>query len=167
MVKINFLMTALAALFPLVLGFIWYNPKVFGKAWMNSAGLTEDKLKGGNMILIFILTYVFSFMIAFTLNFITVHQWGFQSLVMGDKDVMVPGSEANNLLTSVLTSHETTFRTFKHGALHGTIFGLLTLMPFFAINAMFERKGFKYVAINVGYWTICCAVMGGIVCQLM
>ena len=65
MVGINFLVTALAALIPLVLGAIWFNPKVLGSAWMKSTGLTEDQLKGANMPLIFGLTYVFSFLIAF------------------------------------------------------------------------------------------------------
>jgi|ERR1700741_3527486 len=164
MVKINFLMTAVAALAPLVIGFIWYNPKVFGKAWMNASGMTEEKAKGANMALVFSLTFVFSFLVAMTMNFIAIHQFGFQSMMMGDADFDKPGSPANDLLTSVLNSHQNSFRSFKHGALHGTLFGLLTLMPTFAINAMFERKGFKYIAINAGYWTVSCAIMGGIVC---
>lgn len=60
--------SALAALFPLLFGFIWYNPKILGKAWMDSAGLTEEKMKGANMILIFGLTYLFSFFVAISLN---------------------------------------------------------------------------------------------------
>jgi len=40
----------IAALVPTIIGFIWYNPKVFGTAWMASAGLTmETAMKGFNM----------------------------------------------------------------------------------------------------------------------
>jgi hypothetical protein len=30
-----------AALIPTVIGFLWYNPKVFGNAWMAAADMTE------------------------------------------------------------------------------------------------------------------------------
>ena len=35
---------AVAALVPLLIGSIWYNPKVFGTAWMKATGFTDDKL---------------------------------------------------------------------------------------------------------------------------
>jgi hypothetical protein len=59
------------------------------------------------------------------------------------------------------------FRTFKHGALHGTITGIGLALPIVAVNAMFERKGVKYILINAGFWTLCLIVMGGIICQLV
>ena len=37
--------------------------------------------------------------------------------------------------------------------------------PILAINAMFERKTVKYIAINTGYWVVTLALMGGILCQ--
>ena len=58
----NFLIFALAALIPLIMGFIWYGPLLFQNAWMKQLGFTEESLKGGNMALIFILCYVFSFL---------------------------------------------------------------------------------------------------------
>ena len=57
----------LAALIPMVIGFVWYNPKVFGNAWMTATGMTEEKAKGANMIMIFSLSYVFSVLVAFGL----------------------------------------------------------------------------------------------------
>jgi hypothetical protein len=57
-----------------------------------------------------------------------------------------------------------TFRTFKHGALHGFITGMLFLFPVLAINALFERKSWKYIIINSAYWLLCVTIMGGIVC---
>ena len=45
----NMLLTsAMAGLIPLLVGFIWYNPKVFGTAWMNVNGFTDpEKMKEG------------------------------------------------------------------------------------------------------------------------
>ena len=63
--EINFLFVIVAALMPTVVGFIWYNPKVFGTAWMKVNGFTEESLKGGNMAVIMGLSLVFSLMLAF------------------------------------------------------------------------------------------------------
>jgi hypothetical protein len=43
--------------------------------------------------------------------------------------------------------------------------GLTLALPIIGINALFERRGFKYIAINVGYWVVSMAIMGGIICQ--
>jgi hypothetical protein len=54
----NFGIMALAALVPMIIGFIWYHKAVFGKAWMAASGMTDEKAKGGNMPVIFGLSYV-------------------------------------------------------------------------------------------------------------
>ena len=72
--KTNFLTIALAALIPLIIGFIWYGPLLFQKPWMKQLGLKKESLKEKNAILIFTLSYVFSFFIAFFLQFIVIHQ---------------------------------------------------------------------------------------------
>ena len=51
--EFNFLAVLVAAVSTLVVGFVWYHPKVFGTAWMKEADMTEDKMKGANMGLIF------------------------------------------------------------------------------------------------------------------
>ena len=56
---LNFPAILVAAVSALVVGFIWYNPKVFGNAWMEAAGLTEAQLKAGNMVKIFFLLCFF------------------------------------------------------------------------------------------------------------
>ena len=57
--EINWIAIAVSALIPLVIGAIWYNPKVLGKAWMQASGVTEEQVQSGNMLVIFGLTYVF------------------------------------------------------------------------------------------------------------
>ena len=49
MENINWLALAVAALSTLVIGFIWYHPKVFGTIWMKEIGMTEEKAKKGSM----------------------------------------------------------------------------------------------------------------------
>lgn len=162
--EINFLILALAALAPLVMGFIWYGPMLFQKAWMKQMGFTEESLKGGNMGLIFFLSYVFSFMIAFFLQFIVIHQLGTLSSMMEAGATELTGEALANY-ESFMAKYGNNYRTFKHGALHGVITGLFMILPILATQAMFERKSVKYVAINVGYWVVTLAIMGGIICQ--
>ena len=154
--------SVVAALVTLVLGFIWYNPKVFGNAWMKSIGKTEEDLKGANMALTFTLTFIFSVMLASILHPITIHQFGIQSVLFG-----IDGAETGKidvLLNGTLVDYEHRFRTFKHGALHGTIAGIFFALPIIGINGIFDRRSAKYILISAGYWIVSLAIMGGIVC---
>jgi hypothetical protein len=160
----NFLIFALAALVPLIMGFIWYGPLLFQNAWMKQLGFTEESLKGGNMVLIFILCYVFSFLMAFFLQFIVIHQTGVYSSLMESGASELSG-DALTYYNDFMAKYGTNYRTFKHGALHGTLAGLFLVLPVLATQAMFERKTVKYVAINAGYWIVTLALMGGIICQ--
>lgn len=155
------LISALAALFPLLLGFIWYNPKVFGKAWMEGAGVNEEKMKGANMALIFGLTYLFSFMVAFSMNFLTIHQMALGSLMNQHEH----DPAYIKWMTDSMALVGNNFRTFKHGALHGLLSSIFLILPIISINALFERRGFKYIMINWGFWAVSFIVMGGLVCQ--
>ncbi len=161
----NILVIALAALVPLVMGFIWYHPKVFGTAWMKAAGVTEESKKGANMALIFGLTYVFSFLVAFALNFMVVHQWHMYSILMNTVGFGVPGSHVDSMLTDFMNQYGHEFRSYRHGALHGFIGGMTVALPIISVNALFERKGFKYIALNAGFWIVCFMIMGAIICE--
>lgn len=158
----NWLAVLVAALVPTVIGFIWYNPKVFGNAWMKAADMTEEKIKGGNMPLIFGLSFLLSLMLAFITQTLVIHQMSLPGLF-----VPSPGPEADEFLQTFIEKYGTLHRTFTHGTVHGVLFGLFLVMPILATNAMFERKGFKYIAINAGYWIVTLALMGGILCAWM
>lgn len=160
----NFLIIFLAALIPLVVGFVWYNPKVFGNAWMKASDMTDEKAKGANMALIFGLTFLFSFMLAFFLQVLVIHQIHVVALLTTQPDSANPNSEASLMLKKFMELFGTSYRTFKHGAFHGTISGLFLGLPIIGVNALFERRGFKYIAINVGYWMLSMALMGGVIC---
>ncbi|WP_111308718.1 DUF1761 domain-containing protein [Confluentibacter sediminis] len=154
---INPMAIIVAALMPLVVGFIWYNPKVFGTVWMHAAGLTEEKLKTGNMFKIFGLAIVFAFILASAMPAIVVHQMGVYSLAQGELGVL-PAYDA------FLDVYGDAFRTFKHGVFHGVLAGIFIILPILGTNAVFEHKSAKYIFINVGYWMITLGLMGGIIC---
>jgi len=75
-----------------------------------------------------------------------------------------PSTEMGALFKSVMDVLGNSYRTFKHGAFHGTIAGIVLALPVISVGAMFERRGFKYIAIHAGYWIVSMALMGGIVC---
>lgn len=162
--EINFLILGAAALVPLVMGFIWYGPMMFQNAWMKQLGFTEESLKGGNMGLIFFLCFVFSFMMAFFLQFIVIHQYGAMSSMIESGATELTGTALADY-NDFMAKYGENYRTFKHGVLHGVMAGVLMILPVLATQAMFERKSAKYVMINVGYWVVTFALMGGIICQ--
>jgi hypothetical protein len=162
--EVNYLYFALAALVPLVMGFLWYGPMLFQKAWMKQLGFTEESMKGGNMAVIFSLCYLFSFMLAFFLQFLVIHQGGVFSTLLESGSTELQG-DALVYFEDFMTKYGDNYRTFKHGALHGALAGIFMVLPVLATQAMFERKTAKYILINVGYWTVTMALMGGIICQ--
>ncbi|MFC2109994.1 DUF1761 domain-containing protein [Bacteroidota bacterium] len=162
--KFNLMITAVAAIMPLVMGFIWYNPSVFGKAWMKECQFTPESIGKPNPM-IFLYSYVLSFLLAFMLSPIVIHQFGMFSVLINEPGMTEAGSDVHNYFTDFMAKYGNNFRTFKHGALHGTMVGLLIALPILATNAMFEKKTFKYIIINSGYWIVTIALMGGIICQ--
>ncbi|MDI1354957.1 MAG: DUF1761 domain-containing protein [bacterium] len=153
-----------ATVVPLILGFVWYHPKVFGNAWMKASGLSVENMKGSNMLLIFGMTTLFSLFIATFMQFVVIHQIHFSSILTNQLDSSDPNSESSLLLKKLMNLYGTSYRTFKHGAFHGTAAGILLALPILGINALFERKGSKYIALNAGYWILCLGLMGGIIC---
>jgi len=158
--EMNWLAILLAALSTLVMGFIWYNPKTFGNIWMRESGVTEEKMKGANMALIFSLSFVYAIMISIILNFLTIHQWGAVGMIGGKYNEALPSYAA------FMNDYGTAFRTFKHGALHGFMSGVLLAFPLIATNAMYERRSFKYALVTSGFWIVCFTIMGGIICGM-
>ncbi len=133
MENVNWLSLILATLVPMVMGFVYYHKALFGKAWMASIGMTEEKAKEANMAVVFGVSIVMSFLIAFfMLNF------------------------CNG------AGQEGEFDTFKHGAAHGVIISLFFVIPIFITNGLFEQKSWTNMLINAGYWLITLAIMGGI-----
>ena len=156
----NWIAFLVSALVTLLVGFIWYNPKVFGTIWMNENGLTREELRNGNMLKIFGLTFIFSFFIVMIESAITIHQNGALGMIGGPMKL----NEALPSYHAFMNDYGTAFRTFKHGALHGAISGLFFAFPIIAINGLFERKSWKYILVNSGFWVVTLTIIGSIIC---
>ena len=154
----NFYAVLVSALVTLLVGFVWYNPKVFGTIWMNETGMTEEKAKQSNMLKVFGLTIFYSLMLSFIMPALVIHQMGALGLIGGDPALAKPSYAA------FLADYGDAFRTFKHGALHGFMSGLFLALPITAINGLFEQKSWKYILVNAGYWIVSMTIMGAIIC---
>ena len=156
--EFNFLAILVAAIVTLPIGFVWYHPKVFGTIWMKEARLSEEQLKGANMLVMFATAIFYAFLISFVLQFFVIHQFGAIGMVGGDPSRALPSYAA------FITDYGVAFRSFKHGALHGFMAGLFFAFPVIGVGSLFERRSFKYVLIAGGYWVVSCTIMGGILC---
>lgn len=153
-----------STLVPMIIGAIYYNPKLLGNAWMQSAGLTQDQLKGSNMAKILTMTLIYSFLASTALTMMVIHQLHIGSTLMGEPGMTDPNSEVSLYMKNFMDTYGDRFRTFKHGAFHGGMTSIFFVLPMIAIPAMFERKSAKYILIHAGYWFISLCIMGGIIC---
>ena len=139
----NFLPIIVAAFIPILVGFIYYNPKVLGSAWMRELGKTEAELQeGSNMPLIMGASLLLSFFLSFGTNVVV-------ELIHRNVDA------AGEILTQ--STH-----TLGHGMFHGLILAVLFVIPALVIDGLFERKSWKLLLINSGYWILTIMLMSGL-----
>jgi len=72
----NFLILPIAALIPLILGFIWYQPKVFGTALAKATGKSTNQIGNQGSLGKVAFTYLFGLFMAYVLLMCSVHQFG-------------------------------------------------------------------------------------------
>ncbi len=161
---INWFAVLGSGIIPLLVGFVWYHPKVFGNAWMKLVNIDEAKAKESNMALVFGLTLFFGILLSMSMISLTIHQSHMMSTLMNIPGFGQEGSEVDLYYKDFLNKYGHEFRTFKHGALHGTIASIFIALPIMAVTSMFEQKSWKYIFINFGFWLVCMALMGGVVC---
>ena len=147
-----------AALATLLVGFVWYNPKVFGTIWMKETGMTDEKAKQGNMLKIFGFTILFSLMLSLMIPALVIHQMGALGMIGGEVENALPS------YTAFLADYGDAFRTYEHGALHGFMSGIFLVLPVIGINSMFDQKSWKYIFVTTGYWVVTLTIMGAIIC---
>lgn len=166
--KINYYIVIATSLIPLIIGMLWYSKILFGNARLKANGMTIEDTKGLNMGKAVGISLLLGIMLSTTMLIWTVHQMGFYSVFQGDADKLLlsdPNSSLSIYYNDFFTKYGQNFRTFKHGAFHGILGGLFFALPVIGTTAVWERKSFAYVAIHVGYWIVCLALMGGIICK--
>jgi len=134
--EINYIAVILATLSSMIVGSIWYAPKVFGNYWMKQAGITPS----GNpkdAIRPIIVTVIVSFVTAWVLagaTFISFEFYGGSFLV-------------NALVTAiVLWGGFTAARFITHDAFDGRTRGLTVL------NCTHELVTIVVMALIIGVW---------------
>ncbi len=141
MPTINYLAIIVAGLIPSVVGAIYYGP-IFGNAWRSALGKTEEELTPNNMPLAYGGSMLLSIFLALNLNFV---------IGLVHKDI----NDAGELFINSNFS-------FGHGALHGSMLALGTIVPVVVSLGIFHKLGWKVNAMNAFFWIICFAIMGGI-----
>jgi len=167
MPQVNFYFLFIAALVPLIIGSIYYNPKVLGAAWMKSAGITEDQAMSRKPLVTFGFTYLFSLFLSYILALTVIHQSSIIQLFLHEPGLQETGSEVNSVIADFMSKYGDRHRTFGHGVIHGIEFCLLTGLALIGINTLFEGRPMKYMWIHLGFWVICGAIMGGILCAFV
>lgn len=131
--EINWLAVTLATVSTMVVGFIWYNPKVFGNYWMRVAKVNPGEAK--NAVAPILITLVVSFISAWVLagaTFLAFEFYGGSYL-------------ANALLTAlILWGGLTAARFITHDAFEGRPAGLTIL------NCAHELVTFMVMALIIG-----------------
>ena len=162
MLSINFPVILACGLIPMVVGFLYYNPKTLEPAWMKSSGLTREDVDGGNMGMIMGISFILSCLISLMMVIWTNHQLAIQSLFAMDPSFQDATSPMRMAFDNIMTNWGDRHRTFGHGAAHGLFAGVGIAFPIIAIKSLFERKSWKHIFISAGYWLITLVLICGV-----
>ncbi|GLI28239.1 hypothetical protein ARHIZOSPH14_24810 [Agromyces rhizosphaerae] len=132
--EINYWAVLLATLSTMIVGTVWYTPKVFGNYWMRLAKVEPD---GKSAVGAITATVLVSFVSAWVLAGATVIAWHFYG-----------GSFLVNALVTalILWAGFTAARFITHDAFEGRPAGLTTL------NIAHELVTFLVMALIIGVW---------------
>lgn len=161
----NFYMFFLTALIPLIIGSLYYSDTLFGKTWKRINGLTDGDLDDGKLFTILGLTYLLGVVASVFLSGVVIHQGNVFQMMM--PEVMESGSAAQTQFNELMAQYGHKHRSFGHGVIHGGIITFFAVLPIIGINALFERRGWKYIWLHTGYWFITLALMGGVLCKTL
>jgi Protein of unknown function (DUF1761) len=166
MEKFNWFLIMATGIIPMIIGMIYYNPKVFGNYWMNAAGITFDPDQKVNMTKNMIISLICGVLIAIALAQMVIHQMGFFSIFGNDGAALKDAnSDLSKYVADFMGKYGNNFRTFKHGFLHGGVMSTFFVAPIVATSSLWENRGWRYWLVTWGYWFITLGIMGGIICQ--
>lgn len=141
---INFFSLIVATLVPMIMGFVYYHPKVLGGIWMKANGFTLESIGTGPKPVLYLLALGASFLLAFFV-------WA---------NVTGGGGVDQLQVTDPKDGHS--YVTFGHGVVHGVIISLLVILPVFVTMTVFEKRSWSWTFVNWGYWAVTITLMAGI-----
>ncbi len=162
MEQANWFIIPIIAFLPLILGFVWYHPKVLGNklAQINNEPLIQNR-SVGKMLLI----YLLSILLAYILTLMSVHQSAIFQLFFMDPDLANDSSQYSVFINEFMEKYGDRHRSFGHGLIHGAEASLLFGLAFFGITTLMQNKPLKLIWIHLGFWIVCCSLMAGLSCE--
>ncbi len=157
----NWFILPIAAFFPLIIGYVWYHPALFGK---KLSLITGEKIPEKPSIGRIALIYLFSFLLAYILTLMSVHQTAMFQLFFMDPNLGDINSEYSQFINQFMKDYGDRHRTFGHGMIHGAEASLLFGLAFFGITSLMQNKPLKSIWIHLGFWIFCCSLMAGLSC---
>ncbi|HAD14643.1 MAG TPA: hypothetical protein DCF33_19630 [Saprospirales bacterium] len=136
--EINWIAVAVTALVPMIVGFVYYHPQVLGGSWMRANGFTLESVGNGPKPVLYLAALGLSFLLSM---FVCVN-------VTGPGQDVAPDGHS--------------YATFGHGVVHGIIISILLVLPILGTMSVFEKRGWNWVFVNLGYWMVTLVVMAGI-----
>ena len=117
------------------------------------------------MAVILGISYLLGLILSWFMTSVVIHQGGAFSMMV--PEVLESGSDVQNQFNDLMRQYGDRYRNFQHGAIHGVMAALMIFLPLFAMNAMFEKRGWKYIWIHTGYAALVLALIGGILCAMV
>ena len=156
----NVLIIVATGLIPMLLGMAWYNPALFGNAWLSESGMTQDDMKANQKPLKFLLGFICNVLLAFGLFTLVTHEFSILGLVGGNKELLTSGTAG-----AFLAEYGGTYARFSHGVVHGIFAAVLLAIPFIGHQCLWSGKSFKLFLIDFGFWLVCMILMSGVIAQ--
>lgn len=156
----NFIVIGGCALIPFLIGFVWFHPNLFGGTyWQHITNLTNQQMDKPIKPLQLLLSLLLNFLIAFGVFNLTVHATHVLALTGPDPEMLKSGAGL-----AFMEAYGNNFRTMGHGIGHGLIIGTLCfVIPIVGYAAIFERKSFRYVLVNGGFWALSLTIMAMVI----
>jgi Protein of unknown function (DUF1761) len=162
--EMNFLVVLATAVIPVLVGFVWYNPKVMGTIWMREIGGNPHDGKEVKMVPILIANLIAGVFLSVALVGIVIHQQGIYSILANEASMKDPNSALSQYVADFMSKYGRNFRTFGHGALHGFITAAFLILPAVTVSSLWEQRSWKYIGLTFAYWAITLMLMGGVIC---
>ncbi len=138
------------AFIPMIIAFVWYHPKIFGKKWQASVGMSDESFNTPPRPYQFVLSLILNFLLAFGVFVVTVHQTHVLALTGPDIEAFKTES-----VQAFMNNFGGNFTTWSHGLTHGLLIAFLAFaLSFIGSTAIWEKNGIAYVLVNGGYWLV-------------
>ena len=137
--QMNWAAYAVAVVAQMVIGFIWFHPKVMGTMWAKSLGVPLEEMKPNNPGMVYGLTTLYTLL--FTMFLMT--------------NVTGPGQD--------VAPDGHSYHTFQHGFAHALILAVMVVLPILGTPALYEGKKKGWMMVQMGYWLVRLIVAAGII----